>query len=37
MKQVPAGKLRGLLGVARIDHVQGHQPLAIIDTPLGAA
>jgi 3',5'-cyclic AMP phosphodiesterase CpdA len=36
MKQVPPGQLHALLGVARITHVQGHAPLAIIDTPLGA-
>ncbi len=36
MKQVPHGQLHALLGVARIAHVQGRAPLAIIDTPLGA-
>ena len=36
VKDVPAGKLRSMLGVARIALVQNQAPLAIIDTPLGA-
>jgi 3',5'-cyclic AMP phosphodiesterase CpdA len=36
MKNVPAGKLNTLLGVARITEISGQAPLAIIDTPLGA-
>ena len=34
MKDVPAGKLRGLLGIAKITRVQNATPLAIVDTPL---
>lgn len=34
--KVEAARLRSYLGVARITHVQGTGPLAIIDTPLGA-
>ena len=36
IKDVPAGKLRSMLGVTRVSHVQGKDALAIIDTPLGA-
>ena len=36
MKDVPAEKLRGMLGIARVTYVPGPQPLAIVDTPLGA-
>ena len=36
IKDLPAGKLRSTLGVARISHVQGQTALVIIDTPLGA-
>ena len=36
IKDVPAGQLRSMLGVARVAHVQGQSGLAIIDTPLGA-
>lgn len=35
IKDVPADRLRSLLGVARIARVQGQAPLAIVDTPLG--
>ncbi len=36
MKDVPAGQLRSMLGVAKITEVHGQLHLAIIDTPLGA-
>ena len=36
VKDVPAGKLRSLLGVAKISRIQGQSALAIVDTPLGA-
>jgi 3',5'-cyclic AMP phosphodiesterase CpdA len=36
IKDVPADKLLSMLGVARIEQVQGKANLAIIDTPLGA-
>ncbi len=36
VKDVPAGALRGLLGVASIRVVPGRTALAVIDTPLGA-
>ncbi|GAC1347370.1 MAG: metallophosphoesterase [Acetobacteraceae bacterium] len=36
IKNVPADKLRSMLGVAKIEQVQGRANLAIIDTPLGA-
>ena len=36
IKDVPAGKLRSLLGVASIARVPGQGMLAIVDTPLGA-
>jgi Icc protein len=36
IKNVPADRLRSMLGVARITHVAGNSSLAIIDTPLGA-
>ena len=36
MKEVPAGQLHALLGVARITQVRGQGSLAILDTPLGA-
>ena len=36
IKDLPAGKLRSTLGVARIARVEGQSGLAIIDTPLGA-
>jgi 3',5'-cyclic AMP phosphodiesterase CpdA len=36
IKDVPADKLRSLLGVASIRQVQGKAPLAIVDTPLSA-
>lgn len=32
--KVPAGDLRGMLGVRTVNLVRGHQPLAVIDTPL---
>ncbi|WP_448191643.1 metallophosphoesterase family protein [Azospirillum sp. sgz301742] len=32
--KVPADQLRRMLGVSRIDYVQGKAPLALIDTPL---
>jgi 3',5'-cyclic AMP phosphodiesterase CpdA len=34
IKDVPAGKLRDLLGLARIDYVQGDKALAVIDSAL---
>ncbi|MDO9713920.1 metallophosphoesterase family protein [Paracraurococcus lichenis] len=36
IRDVPAGRLRSLLGITTVREVQGGQPLAIIDTPLGA-
>ena len=36
MKDVPAGRLRSTLGIAKVTRVQTASPLAIIDTPLGA-
>ena len=36
IKDLPAGKLRSTLGVAKITRVQLTSPLAIVDTPLGA-
>ena len=36
MKDVAADKLRAMLGVAKVEQVQGKTNLAIIDTPLGA-
>jgi 3',5'-cyclic AMP phosphodiesterase CpdA len=36
IKDFPAGKLRTVLGVARISRVEGRHDLAIVDTPLGA-
>jgi 3',5'-cyclic AMP phosphodiesterase CpdA len=36
IKNVPADRLRSMLGVAQIEQVQGQANLAIIDTPLGA-
>ncbi len=34
--KVPEDKLRTLLGITRVDFVQGDKPLAILDTPLSA-
>ena len=36
IKDLPASRLRSMLGVARVAQVQGQGGLAIIDTPLGA-
>ena len=36
IKDVPPGKLRSMLGVTKVSHVQGQSALAIVDTPLGA-
>lgn len=36
IKDLPAGKLRSVLGVASIREVRGNAQLAIVDTPLGA-
>ena len=36
IKNLPAGRLRSMLGVTRVSRVQGQSGLAIIDTPLGA-
>jgi len=36
IKDLPAGKLGSMLGVAKISRVQVRGPLAIVDTPLGA-
>ena len=36
IKDVPAGRLRSLLGVARVSQVRTGSSLAIVDTPLGA-
>ncbi|HEY0267291.1 MAG TPA: hypothetical protein VGC16_11100, partial [Rhizomicrobium sp.] len=36
MKEVPPGRLRAMLGIARVTRVQTQAPLAIVDTPLGA-
>jgi 3',5'-cyclic-AMP phosphodiesterase len=36
MKDVPADKLRSMLGIDKVVYVPGKHPLAIVDTPLGA-
>jgi Icc protein len=36
IKDLPAGRLRSTLGIAKISRVHTHSPLAIVDTPLGA-
>jgi 3',5'-cyclic-AMP phosphodiesterase len=36
IKDLPAGRLRSVLGVTAVRRVQGTTPLAIVDTPLGA-
>ncbi len=36
IRDLPAGRLRPLLGITHIREARGRQPLAIIDTPLGA-
>ncbi len=36
IKDLPAGRLRAMLGVATISRVEGQGALAIVDTPLGA-
>ena len=36
IKDLAAGRLRAMLGVAKVTQVQGQSSLAIIDTPLGA-
>jgi Icc protein len=36
IRDLPAGRLRSLLGITRIHEIRGQQQLAIIDTPLGA-
>lgn len=36
IRDVPADRLRSLLGVARVSQLHGQQRLAVIDTPLGA-
>jgi Icc protein len=35
MRNVPAGRLRSLLGVTKVTYVEGNQSLAIIDDTLG--
>jgi 3',5'-cyclic AMP phosphodiesterase CpdA len=35
VRDVPAGRLRSLLGVAQISQLRGRERLAVIDTPLG--
>ena len=36
MKDVPPGKLRAMLGIAKVTRIEVAAPLAIVDTPLGA-
>jgi 3',5'-cyclic AMP phosphodiesterase CpdA len=36
MKNVPAGKLRDMLGLTRVNFVQTHSPLAIVDSTLSS-
>src|SRR3954466_9555813 len=36
IRDLPAGRLRALLGITTVQQVRGRQPLAIIDAPLGA-
>jgi Icc protein len=36
IKDVPAGRLRSLLGVTAVSEVRNQSSLAVIDTPLGA-
>ncbi len=36
IKDLPPGRLRSVLGIAKVTRVQGGAPLAIVDTPLGA-
>ena len=37
IKHVPADKLRSLLGLTKVNYVQGNSALAIIDSTLAAA
>jgi 3',5'-cyclic-AMP phosphodiesterase len=34
LKNIPAGKLRGMLGLTSVNYVEGKRPLAVIDTTL---
>ena len=34
LKNIPAGKLRGMLGLTSVSYVEGKRPLAVIDTTL---
>jgi 3',5'-cyclic-AMP phosphodiesterase len=34
LKNIPAGKLRGMLGLTSVSYVEGQRPLAVIDTTL---
>lgn len=36
IRDLPAGRLRPLLGITTVHEVRGRQPLAIVDRPLGA-
>jgi 3',5'-cyclic AMP phosphodiesterase CpdA len=36
MKDVPAGKLRSLLGITHVNYVQGNKALAVVDSTLAA-
>jgi Icc protein len=36
IRDLPAGRLRSLLGITQVHEIRGQQQLAIIDTPLGA-
>ncbi len=37
IKDVPAGRLRSLLGLTKVSYIQGHNALAIIDSTLAAS
>jgi 3',5'-cyclic AMP phosphodiesterase CpdA len=34
LKNIPAGKLRGMLGLTSVSYIEGRKPLAVIDTTL---
>jgi 3',5'-cyclic-AMP phosphodiesterase len=36
IKDLPAGRLRAMLGIAKVTRIQTDSPLAVVDTPLGA-
>ncbi|MBV8093904.1 MAG: metallophosphoesterase [Acetobacteraceae bacterium] len=36
VKDVPAGRLRAMLGITKVTRIEGQSQLAVVDTPLGA-